>query len=124
MLRVISSSPGELEPVFEAMLENATRICDAKFGTLFRYDGEFFHRVAGVGTPAALVEFQEKRGPFKPETSIRLGRLLRTKSVDHVVDELSEPEPGPSAKFGGARSVVGVPMLKDNEVVGAIIIYC
>jgi signal transduction histidine kinase len=123
VLRVISSSPGDLEPVFEAMLENATRICDAKFGTLFRYDGEFFHRVAGIGTPAALVKFQEKRGPFKPETSIRLGRLLRTKSVDHVVDELSEPEPGPSAKFGGARSVVGVPMLKDNEVVGAIIIY-
>ena len=83
-----------------------------------------FIQVAGIGTPAALVEFQEKRGPFKPETSIRLGRLLRTKSVDHVVDELSEPEPGPSAKFGGARSVVGVPMLKDNEVVGAIIIYC
>jgi signal transduction histidine kinase len=123
VLRVISSSPGDLEPVFEAMLENATRICDAKFGTLFRYDGEFFHRVAGIGTPTALVKFQEKRGPFKPETSIRLGRLLRTKSVDHVVDELSEPEPGPSAKFGGARSVVGVPMLKDNEVVGAIIIY-
>src|SRR4029079_12277132 len=57
VLRVISSSPGELEPVFNAVLENATRICDAKFGTLFRYDGELFHRVAGVGTPAALVEF-------------------------------------------------------------------
>ena len=123
VLRVISSSPGELEPVFEAIVENATRICDAKFGTLFRYDGEFFHRVAGIGTPAALVEFQEKRGPFKPETSIRLSRLLRTKSVYHVVDELSEPEPGPPAKYGGARSVVGVPMFKDNEVVGAIIIY-
>ena len=125
VLKIISSSPGDLESVFEAILENATRICDAKFGTLFRYDGEFFHRVAGIGTPAALAEFQEKRGPFKPETARDpiLSRLLRTKSVDHVVDELSEPELGPSAKYGGARSVVGVPMLKDNEVVGAIIIY-
>jgi GAF domain-containing protein len=123
VLRVISSSPGDLEPVFKAMLENATRICDAKFGTLFRYDGELFHRVASVGTPAALVEFQDKRGPFKPETSIRLGRLVQTKQVYHTVDELNEPEPGPPAKYGGARSVVGVPMLKDNQVVGAIIIY-
>src|SRR5262249_50061824 len=91
VLRVISSSPGDLEPVFEAMLENATRICDAKFGTLFRYDGELFHKVASLGTPAALVEFQEERGPFKPETSIRLGRLLRTKAVYHTADELNEP---------------------------------
>jgi two-component system, NtrC family, sensor kinase len=109
--------------VFNAMLENATRICDAKFGTLFRYDGELFHRVASVGTPAAFVEFQEKRGPFKPETSIRLGRLVQTKEVYHTADELNEPEPGPPAKYGGARSVVGVPMLQDNEVVGAIVIY-
>jgi GAF domain-containing protein len=123
VLRVISSSPGDLEPVFTTMLENATRICDAEFGTLFRYDGKMFHRAASVGTPAALVEFQNKRGPFKPETSARLGRLVQTKEVYHTADELNEPEPGPPAKYGGARSVVGVPMLKDNEVVGAIIIY-
>jgi GAF domain-containing protein len=123
VLKVISSSPGDLESVFEAILENATRICDAKFGTLFRYDGELFHRVASIGTPPALVEFVEKRGSFKPETSVRLGRLLQRKEVYHTVDELSEPEPGPPAKYGGARSVVRVPMLKDNEVVGAIIIY-
>jgi GAF domain-containing protein len=123
VLSVISSSPGHLEPVFQTILENATRICDAKFGTLFRYDGELFHRVAGIGTPPALVEFQEKRGPFRPETSMRLSRLLRTKAVYHTVDELSEPEPAPPAKYGGARSIVEVPMLKENEVVGAIIIY-
>jgi GAF domain-containing protein len=123
VLRVISSSPGDLEPVFEAMLENATRICDAKFGTLFRYDGELFHKVASIGTPPALVEFQEKRGPFKPEASLRLSRLLQTKAVCHTPDELSEPEPGPTAKYGGARSVLGVPMLKDEEFVGAIVIY-
>ena len=68
VLKVISSSPGELEPVFEAMLENATRICEAKFGTIFRYDDEFLHWVAGVDTPPALVELQKKRGPYLPES--------------------------------------------------------
>jgi GAF domain-containing protein len=83
-----------------------------------------FHRAAGIGTPRALVEFQEKRGPFKPETSDRMSsHLLRTKAVYHSVDELNEPEPVAPAKYGGARSVVGVPMLKDNEVVGLISVY-
>jgi GAF domain-containing protein len=123
VLKVISSSPGELEPVFQALLENATRICEAKFGTLFQYDGKLLHRVAGIGTPPALVEFQEKRGPFKPETSLRLNRLLQTKAVCHTADELGELEPGPPAKYGGARSVLGVPMVKDEEFVGAIVIY-
>ena len=72
VLGVISSSPGELDPVFQAMLENATRICDAKFGTLFRYDGEMFHRVAGTGTPPAFVESQRQRGPFKAESESSL----------------------------------------------------
>src|ERR1700686_4274384 len=76
VLRVISSSPGELEPVFQAMLENAIRICDAKFGTLFRFDGELADRVASAGTPAALVEFQLKRGPFKPEVHANFARCL------------------------------------------------
>jgi two-component system, NtrC family, sensor kinase len=66
VLRVISSSPGELEPVFQAMLENATRICEAKFGTLFRFDGDNFHPVAQFNTPTALLEAQMQRGPFKP----------------------------------------------------------
>ena len=123
VLSVISSSPGELEPVFQAMLENATRICDAKFGTLFQFDGDLFHRVAGTGTPPALVEFQTQRGPFKPEVSDRLSRILQTKAVSHVADEMAEPNPGPASTHGGARSVVAVPMLKDNELIGAIIIY-
>ena len=123
VLSVISSSPGELEPVFQTMLENATRICDAKFGTLFRYDGEMFHRVAGTGTPRAFVESQKQRGPFKAESSPRFNRMVRTKAVDHTIDELAEPVPGPPATLGGARTIVSVPMLKDDELVGAIIIY-
>jgi hypothetical protein len=67
VLQVISSSPGELEPVFQTMLENATRICDAKFGTMFRFDGEAFHPMAMVNTPPALTNFLRQRGRFVPE---------------------------------------------------------
>src|SRR5262247_2561902 len=77
VLRVISTSPGELEPVFRAMLENAVRVCDAKFGTLFRYDGEFLHLAAGTGTPSALAEFQRRRGPFRTEPGTLHDRVVR-----------------------------------------------
>ena len=123
VLQIISSSPGELEPVFQALLENAVRICEAKFGTLFRYDGNNFHRAAGVGTPAALVEFQKQRGPFRPESAGVIARVLRTKQVAHSADSAAEPNPGVATTLGGARSIVGVPMLKDGELVGAIVIY-
>jgi signal transduction histidine kinase/putative methionine-R-sulfoxide reductase with GAF domain len=123
VLQIISSSPGELEPVFQARLENAVRICEARFGTLFRYDGNNFHRAAGVGTPAALVEFQKQRGPFRPESAGVIARVLRTKQVAHSADSAAEPNPGVATTLGGARSIVGVPMLKDDELVGAIVIY-
>ena len=66
VLKVISSSPGDLEPVFQAMLENAMRICEAKFGTLYQYDGNEFHLSAVLGAPPALTEFFRQRGAFKP----------------------------------------------------------
>jgi two-component system, NtrC family, sensor kinase len=124
VLGVISSSPGELEPVFQAMLENATRICEAKFGTLFRFDGNMFHVAAQVGTPLELAEFQRRRGSFQPGPGTPfLDRVMRTKQVSHTADEAAEAVSGPSAKLGGARSLVGVPMLKDDELIGAILIY-
>ena len=123
VLRIISSSPGELEPVFQAMLENAVRICEAQFGTLFRYDGKLFHRAAGIGTPAALVEFQKQRGPFRPELAGVLARVLHTKEVAHSADSATKPNLGVATKLGGARSIVGVPMLKDNDLAGAIVVY-
>ena len=122
VLQVISSSPGKLEPVFQAMLENALRICEAKFGTLFRFDGKAFHRAAGIGVPSALAELQ-KRGPYLPESGTLLDRVLQTREVAHSPDYAAEPIPGNAAKLGGARSTVAVPMLKDSELVGAIIIY-
>src|SRR5262249_5752658 len=72
----ISSSPGELEPVFQTMLENATRICEAKFGVLFQYDGGAFCATASLGVPPAYEEFQRQRGPFRPDAGGPLERLL------------------------------------------------
>jgi two-component system, NtrC family, sensor kinase len=66
ILRLISKSPGDLELVFRTILESATRICNANFGTLFRFDGENFRPVAQFNTPAALLEAHTRRGPFQP----------------------------------------------------------
>ena len=123
VLGVISSSPGELEPVFRTMLENAIRVCGAKFGTLFRYDGEALHLAAGAGTPPALAEFQRRRGPFRPDAGTLHDRVLQTKQAAYSADYTAEPSPGHAAKLGGARSTIVVPMLKDNELVGTIVIY-
>jgi GAF domain-containing protein len=123
VLRVISSSPGELEPVFNAMLENALRICDAEFGTMLRYDGKLLLLAASVAAPPALAEFQRQRGPFLPQAGGPAHHVLQTKQVYHCADEAAQPSPGMSARFGGARSIVAVPMLKENELIGMIIIY-
>ena len=123
VLRVISSSPGELEPVFQALLANAVRICDAKYGTLVRYNNEAFDPVALFGASPELAEFIQRRGPFKPPAGAPLDRLLRTKDVVRV-DEFSTDEAAISlARFGGARSLVAVPMLKEDALIGAIVIY-
>src|SRR5262249_41809054 len=123
VLRVISSSPGELQPVFQAMLDNATRICEAKFGTLFRFDGKDFHPVAQFNTPIALLEAQTRRGPFQPPGGSQLDRVMRTKRVSHTADEAAEPVHGFAATLGGAPSLVAVPMLKDDSLIGVIVIY-
>jgi adenylate cyclase len=121
ILRLISKSPGNLELVFRSILENATRICEAKFGLLFRFDGKTFQLVAEVGASAELAEFYERRGPFHPGGILE--RLLRTKDVVCVADASAEPVPPPSAKIGGAKSSLNVPMFKDEAMVGAITIY-
>ena len=123
VLRVISSSPGELEPVFQAMLENATRICEANFGTLFRFDGTNFHPAAQFNTPTALLEVQMRRGPFQPPPGSQLDRVMRTKQVSHTADYVAEDVYSPAATFGGARSLIAVPMLKDDSLIGVISIY-
>ena len=123
VLRVISSSPGELEPVFQAMLANAVRICEAKFGTLYRFNGELFHLAAQFGTPPKLAAFQRKRGPFLPLPGSSFYRAMRTKQACQTADLAAQATLGPPAKFGGARSFVGVPMLKDGVLIGTFNVY-
>src|SRR6516164_2389519 len=123
VLRVISTSPGELEPVFQAMLENAVSICEAKFGTLFLRDGDAFRFAAEVGTPPALAEHNRRLEALVPTPGSTLDQVMHTKQVSHTADAAAAAVPGYSARLGGARSLVGVPMLKDQELVGIISIY-
>src|SRR5262249_18029412 len=124
VLKVISASPGELEPVFNAMLENATRICEAKFGTLYRYHGGAFHPVTFHKVPPSLADFLRQRGSFVPPAATPLDSLLLARTLIHVIDDDgAEPVLGAAATHGGARVRLAVPMLKDNELCGAILIY-
>jgi GAF domain-containing protein len=123
VLQIISSSPGELQPVFKAMLENATRICEAKFGVLYRYDDHGFEPVVLSNAPLAYASLVWSRGQFFPQTGNGLDRLLHTKTVIHSVDEAAEPVPTNSARLAGARSQVMVPMLQEDKLAGAIAIH-
>jgi GAF domain-containing protein len=123
VLSVISSSPGELEPVFQAILQNATRICEAKFGTLYLREDDVFRFVAEVGTPPELVEAQKRRGSFQPQPGGYLQRIMQTKQVSYSADAAAETVIGVAARLGGARSLVAVPMLKENALIGALVIY-
>jgi GAF domain-containing protein len=125
VLRVISSSPGKLEPVFQAMLENATRICAAKFGILWLCEGGGLRAVALHNAPEPYME-ERKRNPLIHPTSPAdlLRRALETKDVVHVADVAAEPGATVAiARLAGARTVVDVPMLKDDEVIGVFSIY-
>jgi two-component system NtrC family sensor kinase len=123
VLGVISAFSGELQRVFQSMLENATRLCDAKFGMVFRFDGDMFVLAAEVGTPPAFAEYSKRRGPFKPVQGSHLDRVMRTKEVSHTADYAAEGIVAPPVKLGGARSTVDVPMLRGNELIGAFSIY-
>src|SRR4029077_7051099 len=130
VLRIISSSPRDLGPVFEAMLGNAMRICDAKFGHILLYDGERFHATHLHDVPPAYREFWEKHGPIRPSPNTGLGRIVRDKRMFHIPDLKADPayaERTPlrvvTVEKAGARSFVGVPMLKDGKLIGAIVIY-
>ena len=131
VLRVISNSPGELQPVFNAMLSNAVRICGAKFGNLFLYEDDSYRAVAVYG-PAAYAELWW-RDPvvfMRDNRGVPLDRLSRTKDVIHVLDLRTEPTYAAGnprmlnlIDSGAARTMLLVPMFKENELVGAIIIY-
>ncbi|HWX35016.1 MAG TPA: GAF domain-containing protein [Steroidobacteraceae bacterium] len=123
VLAVINSSSGDLERVFQSMLANATRICEAKFGVLYLYGAAGFEPAALSNAPPAYAEFVWSRGRFLPQTGNALDRLMKTQKVIHSVDEAAERVPTNSARFAGARSQVLVPMLKEGKLAGAIAIY-
>ena len=131
VLKVISASPGELEPVFEAMLENAVRLCEAKFAMLFLYEAEEneFRSVGRWNLPPAWSEFLGKN-QFRADPKVPLGRVAMSKQPVQIVDVLTDQAyidryPGmvAVAELGGARTLLQVPMLKENELVGAFGIY-
>jgi signal transduction histidine kinase len=105
------------------MLQNATRICEAKFGLLFRFEGEKYEFTAEIGTPPPLAEFLRQRGPFTPAPNTQLRQVMRTKQVSRTADYAADAPDGAPVRLGGARSTVDVPMLKDGMLVGAISIY-
>jgi signal transduction histidine kinase len=125
VLQVISSFPGELKPVFQAMLENAVRVCGAKFGVLYLSEGNGFRAVAMHDVPPAFAEFREREPVFVPPPGAGLDQLTKTKQVVHITDYSALPPQarGRLGDLGGARTVLNVPMFKDNDLAGAIVIY-
>jgi two-component system, NtrC family, sensor kinase len=130
VLRVISSSPGELEPVFEAMLGNATRICEAKFGVLFLSEGDAFRTVALHGAPPAYAEARRREPVVSGlRSGTALERAAATKQVVQIADIRSEPayviDPRRFAllELACARTMLTVPMLKEDALVGVVAIY-
>src|SRR4030095_11868051 len=121
VLSAISKSPGEMEPVFKTMLENATRLCEAKFGSLYLREGDAFRAVAFHNAPPALVE-ERKRAPVHPGPNTAFGLALKTKQVVHIADATAhlgylerDPFTVTGVELGGYRTVLQVPMLKENE---------
>jgi hypothetical protein len=106
VLQVISRSPGDLQPVFATMLENAVRICDAKFGNIYRWDGDALHLVAMHNTPPALAEAR-RRSPLRPGPNTLIGRMVATKTVIHIADQaayqgyIEQRDPGAVAALEG-----------------------
>ena len=123
VLRVISSSAGDLQPVFAAMLENAVRICGASFGSMLLFEGEQLRRVAMHNAPASYVEYAAQKPVIHYSVSGVITRLRDTRRPEHTRDLLAEDRNDPLAKFAGARTVVSVPMLKHDELIGLIAIY-
>jgi class 3 adenylate cyclase len=121
VLKVISSSPGDLRPVFDAMLENAVRICEAAFGSMLQHEGDGFRRVALHNAPMDYEKYS-KTEPFLRPTKT-LSHILETMQAAQVPDMgVAEPQ-SPITRLGGARTLLNVPMIKENELIGIITVF-
>jgi GAF domain-containing protein len=129
VLRVISSSAGELEPVFQTLLGNATRLCMADFGFMFQYKDGFFQLMAQRGADPAYVEYMQ-REPLRPGPETLLGRIAKSISPVQIADFASsqayldrDPLAVVAVERAGVRTLFGVPMLREGELIGAIAVY-
>jgi signal transduction histidine kinase len=130
VLQVISSSPGELERVFHAMLESAIRICEARFGNLLLYDGDSFRFAMVHGAPPAWDDLAQREPAFRVRPNSPLGRLAATRELQHIADVRHDeayverqPATVALAELAGARTLLVVPMLKEDKLVGGFGIY-
>jgi GAF domain-containing protein len=123
VLKVISSSPGDLKPVFQSMLENATRICEASFGAMALCEGDRLRRVALYNAPPQFMTLHEK-APFIDVAAMpTIQKLVTTKQVVHTADLQIEEPNNVLAVYAGARTLLLVPLLKENEFKGVFGIY-
>ena len=123
VLGVISSSPGALQPVFDALLANATRICQASFGNMALCEGDGFRRVAMHNPPPAMADERQRYALIPRVAAITLDRTVRTKQVIHLADVAAEYPNSPLVRLGGAHTLLTVPILKEGEAIGVIGIY-
>ena len=134
VLRVISSSPGYLEPVFQAMLASAMQTCEAKFGLLYRIEGDSARIISTLGIPPALAEYL-KRGPHRPPLNrlsplTPMGRVSQSRQLVHIPDFRTDqsylnrdPMTVAGIELGGIRTLLVVPMIKNDALMGAIVIF-
>jgi transcriptional regulator with GAF, ATPase, and Fis domain len=129
VLRVISSYPGDPQPVFEAMLKNAVRLCDAEFGNIYHWDGDALHLVATQNAPPAFAKAR-RLTTGRPGLKTPTGRMIANKKLVHIADLRAEkayadrdPWIVAGVELGGVRTVLMVPMLKENELIGAFSVY-
>jgi GAF domain-containing protein len=126
VLQIISSSPGDLQPVFASMLENGVRICNATFGNIYLLDGDALKSAASLNTPVAFAEVRG-RSSFRPGPKNPISRMIATKRLVHVTDVAAseayaerDPVTVAAVELGGVRSLIVIPMLKENELIGAL----
>src|SRR5262249_1262662 len=123
VLKVISSAAGEPKPVFDAILENATRICEAAFGSMLLCEGDVYRRATVHNAPPEFQKYSDSTPLVRRGTAPAVDRVADTGQVSHILDVASENPNEPIAKFAGARTLLVVPMLKDNEPIGMLGIY-
>jgi GAF domain-containing protein len=122
ILRVISSSPTDVQPVFNAIVESATRLCGARVGHLFRFDGELLYLVAGTSTPA-YDDLVQRLYPMRPSQGQVSGRAILSRAVAQIPDVLTDPDYRHDlAVAGDWRSRLGVPLLREGSPIGVIVI--